>query len=125
MDVLITDTPAYTYSAQVERVVDGDTLLVLIDVGLGCIMHERLRLRGVNTPELGTPEGEKAKKYVAGLLPAGSTIVIKSYRTDDYGRFVVDTFYKIGCNDPQEIIANGEYLNQVLLDKGYAVRMKE
>jgi endonuclease YncB( thermonuclease family) len=125
LDGQVVEVPAYTYCAVVERVVDGDTLLVLIDAGFGNVVRERLRLRGMNTPELGTPEGDKAKRYVTGLLPAGSLIVIKTYRTDDYGRFVVDTFYKTGCNDPEEIIENGEYLNQVLLDKGYAVRMAE
>ncbi len=125
LEGLLTDKPAYTYAATVERVIDGDTLLVLIDAGFGSLVHERLRLRGINTPELGTPDGEKAKKYLTKLLPAGSDLVIKSYRTDDYGRFVADVLYKNGMFDPQQIIDSGTYLNQQLLDEGYAVRMSE
>ncbi len=124
----LTGTPSYTYCATVERVVDGDTLVVLIDTGFGNILEEKLRLRGVNTPELGTPEGEKAKKFVEKLLPAGTVIVLKSQKsTDPHGRFVVDIFYlhPTGEGGGPEIIESGEYLNQVLLDKGYAVRMKE
>ncbi len=144
---VITDDPSYTYAATLERVIDGDTLLVLIDIGFEPFVRDRLRLRGVNCPELGMPEGEKAKKFVEKLLPAGSLIVLKSHKchTDDYGRFVADVFCKDPCENiprppgransspgprdcewvPQEIIASGEYLNQLLLDKGLAVRMEE
>ena len=123
--VTVTDKPAYTYHALVERVVDGDTLLAIIFTGFGGFVRERLRLRGINTPETKTPEGEKAKKFVEALLPAGTFLVIKSYKTDDYGRFVVDVMYKSGAASAEEIVTNGTYLNQQLLDEGYAVRMKE
>ena len=125
--ITVTDTPSYTYAAIVERVVDGDTLKVQIDIGFGITVHEKLRLRGINTPELSTPEGERAKKFVAGLLPAGSAIVLKSHRTrvDMHGRFVADVFYIKEAAHPREIIESGVYLNQELLDKGLAVRMSE
>ena len=87
-----------------------------------------LRLnRGIDCPELGTPEGERAKAYVMKLLPVGSTIVLKSHKTktDTHGRFVVDVFFKTGENDPEIFIKEGIYLNQHLLDEGHAVRMKE
>jgi endonuclease YncB( thermonuclease family) len=122
----------------VDRVIDGDTLKVIIDVGFpgpsgaqagtgGIVVYDKLRLRGINCPELGTPDGDKAKRYVEKLLPPGSRIILKSHKSgvDKYGRFVVDTFYKTGCDDAEEIIASGTYLNQELLDEGYAVRMAE
>ena len=123
----MTETPSYTYAATVDRVIDGDTLSVLVDVGFGIIMHDKLRLRGIDCPELGTPEGERAKRFVVGLLPVGSTIVLKSHKTktDNHGRFVADIFFKTGANSPNEIIQGGVYLNQHLLDEGHAVRMKE
>ena len=125
--VNITDAMSYTYEAEIDRVIDGDTLLVLIDVGFGNLVHDRLRLRGIDCPEVGTPEGDRAKRFVEKLLPAGSTVVIKSHKwkTDIHGRFVVDVFYKEGSDDPEAIIKDGTYLNQELLDKGYAVRMAE
>jgi endonuclease YncB( thermonuclease family) len=125
--VTITETPSFTYAAEVIRVVDGDTLYVNILLGFGAKCKEKLRLRGINTPELGTPEGERAKKYVAELLPAGALIVLKSHKckTDTYGRFVADIFYKAGADESERIIESGEYLNQELLDRGFAVRMKE
>ena len=115
---------SYTYAAAMERVIDGDTLLVLVEAGFGIIMRDRLRLRGIDCPEVGTPAGDRAKKFVEKLLPAGSTIILKSHKdkTDIHGRFVVDVFYKQGADDAAAIIKDGTYLNQELLDKGHATR---
>ena len=126
-DVTVTDTPSYTYEATIDRVVDGDTLLVVIEVGFRIKAHDKLRLRGIDCPEMGTPGGDRAKKFVEKLLPVGSTVVIKSHksRTDSHGRFVVDVFCKSGVESPEEIIRDGVYLNQQLLDSGHAVRMAE
>ena len=63
------DGMSYTYAATVDRVVDGDTLLVLIEVGFGIIMRDRLRLRGINCPEMSTPQG--AREKVRGKTPSG------------------------------------------------------
>ena len=125
--VNVTDEMSYTYEAAIDRVIDGDTLLVLIEVGFGIIVRDKLRLRGVDTPEVGTPEGDRAKRFVEKLLPAEATVVIKSHKwkTDPHGRFVADVFYKKDSDDPQEIIKEGTYLNQELLDSGHAVRMAE
>ena len=125
--VTVTDKPSYTYEAAVDRVIDGDTLLVVIEVGFHIKVHDKLRLRGIDTPELGTPEGDRAKKFVEGLLPVGSTIIVKSHksRVDSHGRFVVDVLYKEGVEDPQEILKDAVYLNQQLIDEGHAVRMAE
>ena len=118
---------SYAYAATIDRVIDGDTLLVLIEAGFRIIVRDRLRLRGIDCPEAGTPEGDRAKRFVEKLLPAGAAIVVKSHkdRTDQHGRFVVDVFYKQGVEDTRAIIKDGTYLNQELLDKGYAVRMAE
>jgi endonuclease YncB( thermonuclease family) len=125
--VQVSDTPSYTYEATIDRVIDGDTLHVVIEVGFGIKVYDKLRLRGIDTPELGTPEGERAKKFVAALLPVGSTIIIKSHktRTDLHGRFVVDVFYREGVETPEAILREPVYLNQRLIDEGLAVRMAE
>jgi len=126
-DVTITDKPSYTYAAVIDRVVDGDTLRVVIGVGFRTFVREKLRLRGINTPELGTAEGDAAKKFVSKLLPKGSLIVLKSHKckTDTYGRFVADVFYSASGQSAEEILQAPVYLNQQLLDEGIAVRMAE
>ena len=125
--VSVTTTPSYTYAAFIDRVIDGDTLVVVTLIGFGNVMVDKLRLRGIDCPELGTQEGDRAKAYVTKLLPVGSTIILQSHKTktDLHGRFVVDVFFKTGENDPELIIKEGTYLNQHLLDEGYAVRMAE
>ncbi len=126
-DLTIADQPSYTYAATIERVIDGDTLLVLIEVGFGIIVRDKLRLRGIDTPELGTAEGDRAKKFVEKILPTSSKILLKSHKckTDTYGRFVADVFYRQGVEDAQVILKDSVYLNQQLLDEGYAERMRE
>ncbi len=123
----VTDTPSYTYAATVERVIDGDTLIALIEAGFGIILREKLRLRGVDTAELGTPAGAKAKRFVSKTLPPGTGVVVRTHRsrTDTYGRFVADVFYKQGVSQGAAILEDPVYLNQELLDRGLAVRMRE
>ena len=55
----------YEYNAEVLRVVDGDTVDVLIDVGFSTFKKERVRLHGINTPECRTRDLEEKKKGLA------------------------------------------------------------
>ena len=118
-NVTITDKPAYAYEATVERVIDGDTIWVVIDVGFGTQVREKLRLRGLDCPELGSEEGEAAKRFVTKLLSVGAKILLKTTRSEDkYGRYVADVM----LNDEE---GKQIYLNNLLLEKGYAVRVYE
>jgi micrococcal nuclease len=40
----------YIYQATLERVVDGDTVDVVIDLGFSTFRRERIRLYGVDAP---------------------------------------------------------------------------
>jgi endonuclease YncB( thermonuclease family) len=64
------------------RVVDGDT----IRVG-----SERIRLRGIDTPEINEIDGMAAKQRLEELLRNGS-IRIVPYARDIYNRLVADVF---------------------------------
>ncbi|MCP4653095.1 MAG: hypothetical protein GY858_06920, partial [Candidatus Omnitrophica bacterium] len=111
----------YTFKAFVERVVDGDTLLVNIDCGFNIWSRQRLRLRGINTLELNTEEGEKAKLYLTRILKQVNFIIIKTQGQDMYGRYLADVFYGVGESDAKKVLQEGQYLNQELLDVGVAV----
>lgn len=112
----------YTYGARVVRVVDGDTLLVKIDLGSHMQSTQRLRLRGINTPELSTQAGVQAKAFVTEQLGLSPLIVLATSRPDNEGRNVADVWYLAGCDDGARILVDGVYLNQQLVDEGLAER---
>jgi Kyanoviridae endonuclease len=41
----------YEYKATLDRVVDGDTLDLIIDMGFKMTTNQRIRLANINTPE--------------------------------------------------------------------------
>lgn len=102
----------FTYKAEVVKVIDGDTLTVNIDAGFGIFVEQKLRLRGIDCPEIDTEEGKKAKRFVLARLKDLEFIIIKTHKdsTDKYDRYLADIFYQDGC-----------YLNQELLNERLAV----
>jgi len=103
----------YTYKAFVEKVVDGDTLRVHIDLGFGMHVRQYLRLRGINAPEIKTKAGQAAKRFVEGELKRVPFITIRTHRHDPFDRYLADVVY-----------GDNLYLNQRLLDKGHALRLE-
>ena len=127
----------YTYASQVVRVLDGDTLELDIDVGFHLTMRHTVRLRGIDCPEKGTPAGDQATAYVQDLLGRplspeggagqpgrGQTVVIRTYKSGKFGRFIVDLWHLPGETDKEKILSQGLFLNQDLLDKGLAEKME-
>jgi len=110
----------HIYAAELERVVDGDTLEVRIDLGFWVWKSEKIRLRGVDSPELGTREGHAAKKFVEGMLEGIEMVVVKTYRTDKYARFVGDVFFDPSLDKKEIIFEKGRFLNQELITAGHA-----
>ena len=88
----------YQYHAVVNRVVDGDTVDLRIDLGFKVWIEERCRLLGVDTPETRTRDerekrfGKMATARVEELLPPGSEHVINTSFDSHgkYGRAMVD-----------------------------------
>ncbi len=107
------------YKATVERVVDGDTLHVILDLGFKTAHRDILRLRGINAPEMSTAAGKKSADALKHILKKSPFLVIKTTSTDIYGRYVADVFLadKSQKNHPQKVADEGVYLNQLLLDK--------
>lgn len=124
--VTIEKDELFTYQAVVTKVVDGDTLWALIDPGLGSLIEQNLRLRGIDCPEVSTKAGQKAKRFVQSQLKDLDFIIIKTYkdRTGKYGRYLTDVFYLKGEDDPQKVLEQGTFLNQQLLDLGLAKVME-
>ncbi len=114
--------PHYTYKAYVIEVIDGDTLWVNIDLGFDMWSNQKLRLKGINTRELQSPQGQNAKEYMEAKLKGCEFIAIKTYWRDKFTRYLADIFYNKSENDFLSLVNNGKHLNQELLDRGLAVR---
>ena len=93
----------WTYRARLLKIVDGDTLDVVIDAGFNSFRHERLRLLGVNTPEMkGTTkvEGSLSKEFTrTWLIEAGVRaadrdwpLVIVTRKSDVFGRYLATVY---------------------------------
>ena len=90
--------PLYWYRALVTNVVDGDTIDVTIDLGLRVsINSRRIRLYGINEPELKQPtlsEGQRAKAWlVRQLLAKQVTLRTIKDGDDKYGRLLGDIWF--------------------------------
>lgn len=83
----------FTYNAKVVRWVDGDTVWLDVDLGFRMTGELDMRLLDVNTPERGQPGYEEAKQFVSEVAPAGSSVVIRTYKNPDkYGRWLVTVY---------------------------------
>lgn len=114
----------YEYSAIVLKVVDGDTLDAEVDCGFHLHITMRLRLYGINAPEMKGPSkeaGKASKAYLESLIAAtGPEFVIRTVRdtTEKYGRYLATI---IGTSDEGEEIN----LNKRMLIDGHAVKSPE
>ena len=110
----------YTYQARVQRVVDGDTLVALIDQGFGIWTSQKLRLKGLDAPESETIAGKKAKLWVEEALDEAEFVIIRTSKSDMYGRYLADVFFMPGEANPGKVAAQGRWLNGELLANGLA-----
>ena len=110
----------YTFRAELREVIDGDTLRVDVDCGFGIWRREKLRLRDIDTPEMSTKAGVRARDFVVEALAKSRYILLSTSKVDKYDRYVADVFYRAKATDPEEIMEDGVYLNQQLVDEGLA-----
>lgn len=84
-------TPAYTYRAELVRVIDGDTIVVDLDLGLGIwVRKQYLRLYGINTPELRGDDreaGHRAKLFAIEKLHGAHKLVVQTHKGDSKGKY--------------------------------------
>ncbi|TGK33779.1 DUF1016 family protein [Leptospira gomenensis] len=110
----------YHYFCTLERVVDGDTLLVQISLGFDLISRQKIRLLGVNAPELGSADGEKAFELLKKKLKPGMNLLLRTHFQDKYGRYLGDILYsKNKKSDYKTLIESGIHLNEELSNLGY------
>ncbi len=111
----------YTYKCYLNRVVDGDTIIVDMDFGAGAYLRRQVvRFKHLNTPEMKTEAGQRAKEFVENRLLPCQTLVIRTRGKDIYGRYLAEVWYLSGENNAQIVLDQGILLNQELLDCGMA-----
>lgn len=93
---MLEKNPLYFYSGTITRVLDGDTFDMSIDIGFNINTKDRIRLFGVNAPELKTPEGIKAKQFLEELIAQkGPEIVFYSIKDkrETFGRYLALVYF--------------------------------
>jgi micrococcal nuclease len=106
---------SYLYNATALNVVDGDTVDFAVDLGFDTTLNVRVRLNGVDTPEIHSKlienrvRAQSAKKFVSDAI-LNKQVVLKTYKVDKYGRYLADIF----VND------NPVSINEQLIAAGHA-----
>ena len=120
----------YQYKAQVKAVIDADTIDVLIDLGFGVHTMQRLRLYGIDAPEMKTEAGKIAKEYVKSVLLGADASMFIYVRTlkdkkDKYGRKLAvlyfDTVSMLLDHDESKIEMMASSFNLQIVKNGHAV----
>lgn len=104
----------YTYNAKVIRVIDGDTVVLNVDLGFRTWHESPFRLFGIDAPEINRVglEGENARDFLMAALPVGLSVTVKTEKSaDKYGRWLA-TIWK------GELEAS---INTQMIEAGHAV----
>ena len=88
------DKTDFSYRVKrVTKVVDGDTIDVILDMGFNILFAQRVRLFGIDTPESRTRDlvekkyGLKAKKFLQDKLKKAKSITIRTHKGEEKGKF--------------------------------------
>ena len=110
----------YEYRVKrVIKIVDGDTIDVIIDLGFDILFASRVRLAGIDTPESRTTDkvekalGLEAKEYLKKNLKDAKSVVIRTEKMDSsekYGRILGWVY----------INGESESVNNKMINDGYA-----
>ena len=107
----------YEYKCEVTRVVDGDTVDAIIDLGFDISYKSRVRLYGIDTPESRTRDldekarGKLAGKFLSDAILHADNLIIQT-KLDKKGKFG----RVLGV-----IVADDVDLNQAMIDNYLAV----
>jgi micrococcal nuclease len=110
----------YEYKATVKRVIDGDSLVLDIDLGFYMFMNEtKIRLYGLDTPEMNSDnpllrlQAVLATRYLYDNLPVGSKVTIKTVldKREKYGRLLATITTQDGFNINDGLLENKLAIN--------------
>jgi micrococcal nuclease len=88
----------YCYKAKLNRIIDGDTFVLAIDVGFEITINTHVRVLDLDTPEIfhSSCKAEKIHgfeaKLKASMLLQGKELTILTKKKGKYGRYLADIF---------------------------------
>lgn len=92
----------YNYKAHIIKIIDGDTVDAVVDVGFSISVQCRLRINNFDAPESWRPKtdserihGEAAKLFVISLLQ-DKIVMIYTYKIEVYNRYSADIILNDG-----------------------------
>jgi len=106
----------YEYSCKLDRIIDGDTVDVIIDLGFDIHFKSRIRLFGIDAPEVRTRNADEkvkgfaAKDRLTELLPENFTIRTVLDKKGKFGR-VLGT-----------LVVGDVNINELLVSEGHAIK---
>jgi micrococcal nuclease len=119
----------YIYKAELIRVVDGDTVDLMIDLGFDTSRKERFRLYGIDAPEMNTLAGKAAKAWLWEALQPLEAIYVQTVqletkaKRDKYGRFLAVLYDDLGdiqANRPMKTPVSPASINAKMIAEGHA-----
>lgn len=100
--------PRYQYRATLVRIIDGDTAVLDVDLGLEVHARPRVRLAGYNAPEVTGPSkaaGQAARAALEGLL-AGRQLLVRTLKdARSYERWLAEVYIDAGRDAPIDVAA--------------------
>lgn len=105
----------FEYKAELVRVVDGDTVDLMVDLGFSIKLKERFRLYGINAPESRTKDLEEKKRGIAATewldelldnMDGGLVVTTLKDKKGKYGRWIGTLWMNKG--QPMEMNINKE-----------------
>ena len=119
----------FEYNATATRVIDGDTIDAMVDLGFGTWKKIRIRMYGINTPESRTRDLEEKKKGLAAkarvieiLEKNKNKFILKSHGVGKFGRCLgeiklIDFYHdQLLKHEPPQ-----PTLQEVLINEGHGV----
>ena len=102
----------YTYRAKIISVYDGDTVTALVDLGFGITNKIKIRLKGINTPEIRgseRPRGLVSRDFLRKKV-LNKDVIVETFKDKKgkYGRYIGTLWL------------DEENVNELLVEQGYA-----
>ena len=95
------------------RVVDGDTLDLDLDLGFSLTLRQRVRLLGIDAPELRSKDpaekarGQESQAFVIQWFDRPGAVLVRTTKEEKYGRRLADCYREGAPSLCSELLERG------------------